>query len=142
MLKRIPAVISPALMKILMEMGHSDYIVLADANFPAISNAQRALRMDGVALPGILDAILQFFPLDTYVKNPVSLMKSGVGDSTPEIWTEYEKIIRARDEEKAFSAFNLIERMEFYKYAQGAYAIVQTGTTARYANIILQKGVV
>jgi L-fucose mutarotase/ribose pyranase (RbsD/FucU family) len=35
MLKGIPSIISPELLKILMEMGHGDELVIGDGNFPA-----------------------------------------------------------------------------------------------------------
>jgi L-fucose mutarotase len=142
MLKNIPPVISPELMKILMEMGHSDYIILVDANYPAMSGAQRAVRLDGVPVDTLLDAVLQFFPLDSFVKNPVALMKPLPHEATPEIWAKFETLLKKWDAEKVYKEFLLIGRMEFYHYARGAYAIVQTGTTARYANIALHKGVV
>ena len=141
MLKHIPKIIQPELMKILMEMGHGDIIILADANYPAQAGARRLVRSDGIEATALLDAILQFFPLDTFVPNPVALMQPLPGTETPPIWAEYRDIILARDEEKAFSDFDLIERFEFYEYAKKAYAIVQTGTTAHYANISLMKGV-
>jgi L-fucose mutarotase len=142
MLKRIPPVLSSALFKIMMDMGHSDYIIIADANFPASNHAQRLVRQDGVPIPDLLDAMLQFFPLDTAVPEPVSLMQYASGEPKPEIWATYEKIIRARDEDKTFKSFRLIERLAFYDFAEKAYAVIQSGTSARYANIALQKGVV
>jgi L-fucose mutarotase len=142
MLKNIPPVISPELMKILMEMGHNDYIVLADANYPVMSGARRAVRLDGVPVDTLLDAVMRFFPLDSFVENPVTLMRPPSGETTPEIWAKFDAILRKWDAEHAYKDFRLIGRMEFYEYAKAAYAIVQTGTTARYANIALQKGVV
>jgi L-fucose mutarotase len=142
MLKNIPPVLSPDLLKIMREMGHGDVIVLADANYPAASGARRLVRLDGAGVTELLDAMLRFFPLDRYVESPVSLMQPEPEDSTPEIWREFEAVIRKRDEEKAFNGFRLIERMAFYEYAKEAFAIVQTGTTAHYANIALKKGVV
>ncbi|MDR2796962.1 MAG: fucose isomerase [Treponema sp.] len=142
MLKNIPSIISPELMKLLMEMGHNDYIVLADANYPVMSGARRATRLDGVPVDVLLDAIMRFFPLDGFVEFPVTLMKPRPNETTPEIWSKFDIILKKWDIEKAYKEFRLIERMEFYEYAKGAYAIVQTGTTARYANIALQKGVV
>jgi L-fucose mutarotase len=142
MLKNIPPVISPELMKILMEMGHNDYIILADANYPVMSGTQRAVRLDGVPVDTLLDAVLQFFPLDSFIENPVTLMKPLPHETTPEIWSKFDAVLKKWDTEKAYREFRLIKRMEFYQYARGAYAIVQTGTTARYANIALQKGVV
>ena len=95
MLKGIPSIISPDLLKILMEMGHGDELVIGDGNFPAASMANRLVRCDGHGVPEILDAILQLFPLDQYVEKPVSLMAVVPGDNTPTpvIWDTFEKII-------------------------------------------------
>lgn len=144
MLKGIPKIISPELLKVLMEMGHSDRIVIADGNFPSESVGRNAvvIRADGHGVPELLDAILKLMPLDEYVDAPVSLMQVMPGDNakTP-IWDEYKAIVKKYDsrEEKAFSE---IERFRFYEEAKTAYAIVATGETAIYANIMLQKGVV
>jgi L-fucose mutarotase len=115
---------------------------LADANYPAMSGAQRAVRLDGVPVDTLLDAVMRFFPLDSFVEDPVTLMRQRQDEPTPEIWSKFDEILRKWDAGKAYQQFRLLERMEFYEYAKGAYAIVQTGTTARYANIALQKGVV
>ena len=142
MLRNIPPIITPDLMKIIMEMGHADYIVLADANYPVMSGAKRAVRLDGVQVDELLDAVLQFFPLDSFVPAPVTLMNYLPSEPKPEIWATFDQIVRKYDIEKAYKEFRLIERLDFYEYARRAYAIVQTGTTARYANIGLQKGVI
>lgn len=139
MLKNIPSILSPELLKILMEMGHGDYIVIGDGNFPAVTNAQRLVRLDGHGVPEILDAILKLMPLDTYVENPVSLMDNGDPNNRPEIWATYEKIVKKNEGDKGIG---LVERFDFYDKAKNAFAIVATGETAIYANIILQKGVV
>ena len=140
MLKNIPEVISPELMKALMEMGHGDEIVLADGNFPAASIAQKLLRCDGHGIGGILEAVLKFFPIDQYVEHPVALMAVVPGDKTkPAIWEEYRKIIKASGEK--FSDFEFVERFAFYERAKKAYAVVASGEKALYANIILKKGV-
>ena len=144
MLKGIPKIVSPELIKVLMEMGHSDRIVIADGNFPSKSVGKNAIvvRADGHGVPEILDAILNLMPLDTYVDAPVSLMQVTPGDDvkTP-IWDEYKEIVKKYDTrgEKAFSE---IERFKFYEEAKTAYAIIATSETAIYANIMLQKGVV
>ena len=139
MLKNIPSILSPDLLKTLMEMGHGDEIVLADGNFPSASNAQRLIRLDGHGIPAILDAMLKFFPLDPYVDNPVTLMAVTPGDPyVPEIKDVYRKIIAKHDNATAED----IERFAFYERAKKAYAIVATGEEALYANIILKKGVV
>ena len=139
MLKNIPSILSPELLKILMEMGHGDTIVIGDGNFPAASNAQRLVRLDGHGVPEILDAILKLMPLDTYVERPVSLMDNGSDGKRPPIWDEYADIVTRNEGKKDF---RLVERFQFYTEAKKAYAIIATGETAVYANVILQKGVV
>jgi len=140
MLKGIPAIISPDLLKVLMEMGHGDELVLGDANFPALSHAQRFVRSD-CAIPELLDAILRFFPLDTFVPEPVLLMDVVKGDNyQPVIWDKYKAIIFKH--EPGFKGFALLERFAFYERARRGFAIVITTEPARYANIILKKGIV
>lgn len=142
MLKGIPSILSPELLKILMEMGHGDTIVIGDGNFPAASLAPegRLVRLDGHGVPEVLDAILRLFPLDSYVEAPVSLMEVMPGDpvETP-IWDTYAGIVERR---APGTKIGHVERFKFYDTAKRAYAIVATGETALYANIILQKGVV
>lgn len=125
-------------------MGHSDRLVIADGNFPAESMGKNAvvIRMDGHGATEVLDAILQVFPLDTYVEKPVSLMQVMPGDhvETP-IWKTYEETV-ARYDERGSEAIGQIERFAFYEEAKKAYAIIATGESALYANIMLQKGVV
>ncbi len=144
MLKGIPKILSPELLKVLCEMGHSDRLVIADGNFPSESMGKNAvvIRMDGHGACEVLDAILQVFPLDTYVEKPVNLMEVMPGDDveTP-IWGEYEKIVAAADR-RGGAAIGHIERFAFYEEARTAYAIIATGEGALYANVMLQKGVV
>ena len=141
MLIGIPKIISPELLKVLMEMGHGDEIVLADGNFPAASHAQRLVRADGHGVSELLDAILTLFPLDTYVKQPITLMEVVPDDAveTP-IWRDFESIVRRQTSLK--SPFEYVERFSFYERAKNAYAIVATGESALYANVILKKGVI
>lgn len=141
MLKGISPVISPDLIKILMEMGHGDELVIADGNFPAASIAQRLVRADGLDGPTLLDAILSIFPLDQYVEKPVALMAVVPGDPyKPVIWDDYRPIVQRH--EAAFTDFEYVERFAFYERAKKAYAVLATGEMALYANLILKKGVV
>jgi L-fucose mutarotase len=140
MLKNIPPILSPDLMKILLEMGHGDEIVLADGNFPAASVAQRLVRCDGHGVPELLEAVLKLFPLDIYVDRPVALMSVVPGDKTkPTIWEQYRALVKASGEQ--FSDFEFVERFAFYERAKKAYAVVATSEKALYANVILKKGV-
>ncbi len=140
MLKHIPSILSPELLKVLMEMGHGDEIVIADGNFPSASIAQRLVRSDGNTVPELLDAILKFFPLDPYVTLPVALMAVVPGDNyQPTIWDTYREVIAKHEQ---ISDFEYVERFAFYERAKKAYAVITTSETALYANIILKKGVV
>ena len=141
MLKGIPKIISPELLKVLMEMGHGDEIVISDGNFPAAAYANILVRADGHNVPELLDAILKFFPLDPYVETPVALMQVVPGDTvkTP-IWEEYRTIVKKHDPN--FKDFESVERFAFYERAKKAFAVVSSGESALYANIILKKGVV
>lgn len=138
MLKGIPKILPPELVKIMMEMGHGDKIVIADGNFPCHSVGQRVVHLDGHNVPEIMEAMLQLFPLDTYSK-PVALMSVVPGDNveTP-IWDTYKSIIKNHTNED----FTFIERFAFYEEAKKAYAVIATSEKALYANVMLTKGVV
>ena len=139
MLKGIPSILSPELLKILMEMGHGDEIIIADGNFPAASHAQRLVRCDGHGVPEVLEAVLKLLPLDQYVEKPVALMDVVPGDPiVPVIWDQYKAEIAKHGDVN----IEYMERFAFYERAKKAYAIVATGESAQYANVILKKGVV
>lgn len=144
MLKGIPKILSPELLKVLCEMGHSDRLIIADGNFPAESMGKNAkvIRMDGHGTVDVLKAVLEVFPLDTCVANPVNLMEVMPGDNveTP-IWKEYTQVVKTFDE-RGENAIGHIERFAFYEEAKKVYAVIATGESALYANIMLQKGVV
>lgn len=141
MLKGISPVISPDLLKILMEMGHGDTLVIADANFPAASNARRLVRCDGASSLDVLDGIMQLFPLDDFEPCPAALMAVVPGDDFhPALWPKFRAILREHDRWEG--EFEMIERKQFYERARLAYAIVATGEQERYANIILRKGII
>ncbi len=144
MLKGIPQILSPELLKVLCEMGHSDRLVISDGNFPAETMGKDAIviRCDGHGVPELLDAILTVFPLDTYVEHPVNLMEVMPGDNveTP-IWDTYREIV-AKHDGRGAAAIGQIERFAFYEESKKVYAIIATGEKALYANIMLQKGVV
>ncbi|XP_046858856.1 fucose mutarotase-like [Xenia sp. Carnegie-2017] len=145
-LKGVPRILSPQILYALARMGHGDQLVLADANFPSSSvcnSGPEELRADGHGIPELLEAILKFFPLDTYVKEPVKLMQvtqkdldEGMG--IPSVWAKYKEIIDKAEGHKVF--VGTIERFEFYEVAKKSFAVIATGETALYGNIILIKG--
>ena len=137
MLIGVSPVISPELIGVLHRMGHGDEIVLADAFFPGDTCNSRVIRADGIRIPQLLEGILRLINLDSYVPAPVAMMAPVPGDSLD---PEVEKRYRAK-----LSYDGKIERMEryaFYERAKKAYAVVLTGETVKYGNIIIKKGVV
>ena len=142
MLKGIPRIISPELLKILDEMGHGDRIVIGDGNFPAasVSKNSKLVRADGVGAVEMLDAILSLLPLDS-VEHPVLIM-----DKMPEhkdletpVWDEFKRTV-AKYDERGGNACGMIGRFDFYDEAKKAYAVVATTEMAFYSCVILQKG--
>lgn len=142
MLKGIPDIISPELLKLLHEMGHGDDLVIGDANFPAASNARNLVRCDGHGVAVLLDAILSLFPLDDFVPHPVSLMQVASGDSTvPAVQDEIRAVVR-RHEAAGDALVEQVERFAFYERARKAYAIVSTTEKKLYGCMIIKKGVI
>ncbi|XP_046543267.1 fucose mutarotase-like [Haliotis rubra] len=145
-LKKIPNIISPDLLHVLALMGHGDEIVFADAHFPSSSicrSGPRELRADGLDIPSLLEGVLELFTLDQYVDKPVGRMDLVDSDKakklpTP-VWDKYMAIINKAEGREV--PVELIERFQFYERAKTAFAIVHTGETAQYGNIILKKGV-
>ncbi len=144
MLKGISPLISPELLKVLHEMGHGDTVVFGDSNFPANSMGKDAIviRCDGIKMPELLDAVLALFPLDTFIEKPVGLMQVVPGaDPNVPIWKTYKEIV-AKYDDRGEDAIDYIERFAFYEKSKKCYAVVSTGETAIYANVMLQKGIV
>lgn len=142
MLKGIPKIVSPELIRILCEMGHGDEIVIADGNFPSENFGQRVIRADGIKGTEMLDAVLSLIPLDTY-SDPnmilMQLMQCDEGKIDPSIWKKYAAIAEKHDKNVRIGN---IDRFAFYERAKTAYAVIATGEEAVYANIILKKGVI
>lgn len=143
MLKGIPTILSPELLKVLCEMGHTDELTIGDGNFPGHTYGHKVIRLDGHGVPEVLEAILKVFPLDTYVEHPITLMGVVKGDNvqTP-IWDQYKEIVSKYDSRGA-ECFDTIDKWDFYqKTKEHSTVVIMTSETALYANIILKKGVV
>ncbi len=140
MLKGISPLISPRLLEVLARMGHGDEIVLADAHFPGESLNNLVVRADGLRIADLLEAILPLFELDAYVANPLVMMDAIEGDQLdPRVEMSYmDRVILSNP---GVSSPERIERFAFYERAKSAFAVVMTGETAKYGNIILVKGV-
>jgi L-fucose mutarotase len=140
MLKGISPLLSPDLLATLARMGHGDEIVLADAHFPGESVGPEVIRADGLRIALLLDAILPLFELDSFVPHPVAMMEAVPGDSLdPAVEVAYLEAIHRHAPETP--AIERVERFAFYERARDAFAVVMTGETAKYGNVILVKGV-
>ena len=141
MLNNMPKVMTPEIMTIIMQMGHSDEIALVDAHFPGYSNAKRFYRAPGVSIPEMLDAILYFFPLETklFADKPAFMMEVVKGDSMdPDLMGDIESVFKKYDPD--YGGIEKLERMKFMERARNAFAIISTGETRKYSNVILTKG--
>jgi L-fucose mutarotase len=139
MLKGIAPCLSPDLLKTLAEMGHGDELVLADAHFPGHSLNRLTLRADGLSITTLLDGILPLFELDSYA-TPLVMMDAVAGDRLdPSVEAGYLQVIRRHVPGAPPPA--RVERFEFYERARHAFALVMTGETAKYGNLLLKKGV-
>ena len=147
MLLGIPKILSPEILSTLCEMGHSDGIVIGDANFPGKRFAHEGnckfLRADGISGTALLEAILTVIPCDAYVEHPVLLMETAECDRGLEIpiWGEYKEIVK-KYEPRGEKAVGFVERFAFYEEAKKSYCIIQSGEEAIYANVMIQKGVI
>lgn len=140
MLKGISPLISPDLLATLARMGHGDEIVLADAHFPGETYNNRVIRADGLKIADLLAAILPLFELDSYVPHPLVMMAAVEGDTLDDA-VEKAYLNKIRITNPDIQLIERIERFEFYERTKSAFAVVMTGETAKYGNIILKKGV-
>ena len=140
MLIGISPLISPELLAILHRMGHGDEIVLADAHFPGETYGQSVIRADGLRIADLLDGILPLFALDDYVESPLIMMAPVEGDKLdPSVEEAYMRMVHKHRPDTPPIA--RIDRFAFYDRTRQAFAVVMTGETAKYGNIILKKGV-
>jgi L-fucose mutarotase len=141
MLKNLNVLHTPELLHILASMGHGDDVALVDCNFPAVSVAQRLVRLDGADLTTALEACLQLMPLDTFVESPVRrMMQVHAPDEIPAVQQECQKIIdRAEGRQVKTTG---IKREDFYEEAKKAFAVVYTTELRPYGCLLLKKGVI
>ena len=141
MLKGIPAILPPDLVKILAEIGHGDELLLTDANYPRLGQPEKVVRCDGHGIPELMEAILSLMPLDSYVEHPTTFMAVLPDDPyVPEIWDTYREIGKKYEDQGLRE--EAINKYTFYEKGAKCYAAVVTGERALYANVILKKGVV
>jgi len=142
MLKGISPLISPELLSTLHRMGHGDSIIFADAHFPGHSINSNTLRADGLLIPDLLSAILPLFAIDTFIPDPIIMMAPVEGDhADPSVEAAYQAILTQHSSGAPNPGINHIDRFEFYDRAKQSFAVVMTGDTAKYGNLLLTKGV-
>lgn len=141
MLLNLNKLLSPDLLYVLASMGHGDQIVIADANYPGAANNSRCIRADGITADDMARAILTVMPLDTYCVAPARVMQVvNEPDTIPSVVDAFQKVIDATADVPC--QIEALERFDFYEQAATAFAVVQTGETRLYGNLILSKGVV
>jgi len=140
MLKGISPLISPQLLEVMARMGHGDELVLADAHFPGESIGKRVVRADGLRIADLLEAIMPLFELDSYVPHPVIMMEPVAGDQADPV-VEASYLAQIRKSSPGVPPVKKLDRFAFYERAGKAFAVVMTGETVKYGNIILIKGV-
>lgn len=139
MLRGISPLLTPELLAALAAMGHGDEVTFTDAHYPRFGDGARTIRMDGIGIPALLEAVMPLFKLDQYEDKQYLLMAPVPGDPEAPIWETYRSIITAHDPE---AKPEFLERFDFYKRANSSYLTIVTGETAQYGNIILRKGVI
>jgi L-fucose mutarotase len=140
MLKGIDPILGPDLLQVLRAMGHGDEIAIVDGNYPAETDAQRLIRMDGHDATRILDAILSLMPLDTFVE-AAAFRPAAHGDPARReaVFADFETVI-ARHEPN--QRLHVLTGQDFYNRVKGCFAIVASGERRLYGNIVLKKGVI
>lgn len=140
MLKGLSPLLSPELLSTLYAMGHGEEILLADAHFPGHQFCNNVIRADGHRIPDLLRAILPLFELDQYVEEPMAMMAAVPGDELdPKVESDYRAAIGECVSQQP--KIERVERFAYYERAKGCHAVVMTGETAKYGNLILKKGV-
>ena len=140
MLKGISPLISPELLAALCTMGHGEELVLADAHFPATQCNDYVIRADGHKITDLLDAILPLIEIDSYVDDPLVMM-AAVGDDTLDPTVEEAYLVPIKKHAPNAPAIVRIDKPAFYARSKNAFAVLATGETAKYGNIILKKDV-
>ena len=140
MLKNIPPILGPDLLHILRAMGHGDEIAIVDANYPATSMQTRLVRLDGHSATDVLDAVLTVLPLDDFVENAAfGMAVVGEPDRREPVMDAFDEVIGRHEPGMKLA---LIERFAFYERVRSGFAVVQTGESRLYGNVILKKGVI
>tara|TARA_B100000686_G_C16470328_1_gene801774 strand:- start:2 stop:448 length:447 start_codon:yes stop_codon:yes gene_type:complete len=141
MLINIDPILSPDLLSTLHSMGHGDFLVLADANFPSSSHSKKTIRLDGVNIPSAAKAILSVFPLDSFIEYPVKRMEI---DNNPneinEIQQDFIDVVKSVSGDRW--KIGSIERFKFYEKTKNAFCVVSTTDARAYGCFILTKGVI
>jgi L-fucose mutarotase len=141
MLKGIDPLLHADLLHVLRAMGHGDELAIVDANFPATTMGRRVVRMDGVSATRALEAVLSVLPLDDFVEAPCTRMEVvGEPDAVPEICEAFQAIVDRS--ESRHRELTRLERFAFYARAREAFALIQTGETRLYGNLLVKKGVI
>ena len=146
MLKNLDPPLNADVLHALRAMGHGDYLVLSDTNFPSDSIARQTalgqlLRIDAPTSAEAAAAVLSLMPLDSFIDDAAACMEVvGSPDEIPGPRREVQAEID-RAEGKSWPLVP-VERFAFYERAKSAYCVVQTGERRFYGCFTLTKGVI
>lgn len=144
MLKGIDPILTPELLMRLCAMGHGEWVAIVDANFTAdsLANGRPVIRMPGLSLQRVCQAVLSVFPLDEAVAQPAAYMHHG-GKPAAYRTTAQRAFVALLAEQGVRSAqVEAVERFAFYERTRSASLVVQTGELTAYGNALLAKGVI
>jgi L-fucose mutarotase len=140
-LKGIDQLVGPDLLYALARMGHGDRLALVDRNYPAYASGRPVYRIDGAGIIAVASAILELFPLDTFVDCPAERMEvSGTPETVTVVQREFMDLL-SRNAKRTIGVSSS-PRDEFYQHVRDAFAIVSTGESQPYSCFIISKGTV
>jgi L-fucose mutarotase len=144
MLKGIDPILGPELLMNLCAMGHGEWVAVVDANFTAqhLAQGKPLVRLPGLSLLRVSQAILSVFPLDEPLAQPVAYMRAchqPDGYRTPAQQALVDHLAQGGVPAGKIEA---VERFAFYDKVRAASLIVQTGEATAYGNAMFAKGVI
>ena len=144
MLLNIDPILTPALLYALADMGHDDTVAVVDANFTSakLAGGKPVIRLPGLSLLRVCQAVLSVLPLDRALPYPAGFMRVCNEALTHRNAAQQEVIAHLGRLNLAPEHIEPIERFAFYDRVVGASLIVQTGDLRPYANFLFSKGLV
>lgn len=140
MLKGIDPVLGPDLLATLRAMGHGDEIAIVDGNYPALEHARRLIRLDGMELLPVIEAIMSVLPVDDFVEE--AIFRSAKGDDPEAVEPVHRELEEVFARHVPGQRLQVLRGNTFYERVKNAHTVVSTSEPRLYANAIIRKGVI